>query len=189
MTYICVGSDTSPGKEKTGFRYMVARILAVLIIGSSVQTGATGDTNSDRDVDANGESTLLSKHLSKKSDYSAPDGSDVRLLVQGSRGSMAHFQLAPGRTSEAVAHLTVEEIWYFLAGRGEMWRKLDNREEITEVYPGMSINIPVGAYFQFRALGDKALEAVAVTIPPWPGRDEAYDVPGRWPSVAMDAPE
>ena len=44
----------------------------------------------------------------------APDGSDVRLLLRGSRGSTAHFELGPGQTSKAVRHRTVEEVWYFV---------------------------------------------------------------------------
>src|SRR4051812_40767850 len=41
----------------------------------------------------------------------APDGSDVRPLLRLAGGSLAHFALAPGRVSRAVAHRTVEEIW------------------------------------------------------------------------------
>ena len=52
----------------------------------------------------------------------APDGSDVRVLLRLADGSMAHFELAPGRVSRAVEHRTVSEIWYVVAGRGEMWR-------------------------------------------------------------------
>lgn len=119
--------------------------------------------------------------LPERPDVIAPDGSDVRLLPATERGSMAHFTLAPGRTSVAVAHRTVEEVWYFLTGRGELWRKLGDREEVTAVEPGVAITIPVGTHFQFRALGPEPLTAVAVTMPPWPGMDEAYPVPGRWP--------
>src|SRR5262245_32644925 len=64
---------------------------------------------------------LDTKRLPARPDVVAPDGSDVRILLQTSRGSMAHFELAPGRTSKAVRHRTVEEIWFVLAGRGEMW--------------------------------------------------------------------
>ena len=64
------------------------------------------------------------KRLPTAPDVVAPDGSDVRILLALPSGSMAHFELAPGQTSAPVAHRTVEEIWYFLRGRGEMWRKL-----------------------------------------------------------------
>ena len=128
------------------------------------------------------QSSFDTKSLPKRPNYSAPDGSAVRLLVKGHRGSMAHFELDGGHTSKAVAHKTVEEIWYFLSGRGEMWRKLGDKEEIVSVHRNVSISIPKGTRFQFRSLGKAPLEAVAVTMPPWPGAEEAYDVTGKWPA-------
>ena len=47
----------------------------------------------------------------------APDGLDVRALLGLEGGIMAHFELGAGETSIAVAHKTVEEIWYVLSGR------------------------------------------------------------------------
>ena len=120
------------------------------------------------------------KTLPQERDGVAPDGSDVRLLLELERGGMAHFELAPGRTSKPVMHRTVEEIWYFVGGRGEMWRRQGAREEVVAVEPGVCLTIPLGTHFQFRATGDEPLAAVGVTMPPWPGPDEAYDVPGRW---------
>jgi mannose-6-phosphate isomerase-like protein (cupin superfamily) len=108
----------------------------------------------------------------------APDGSDVRALLATERGSMAQFELAPGRTSRAVRHRTVEEIWYVLGGRGEMWRKLDADEVVVALEPGVILTIPVGTSFQFRSRGPEPLTAVAVTMPPWPGDDEADAVAG-----------
>ena len=110
----------------------------------------------------------------------ALDGSDVRVLLGLSRGTFAHFELAAGATARAVAHHTVEEIWYFVGGQGEMWRKLADQEQIVTVEPGVCITIPVGTSFQFRALGDEPLAAVSVTMPPWPGDGEAHEVQGRW---------
>jgi mannose-6-phosphate isomerase-like protein (cupin superfamily) len=123
------------------------------------------------------------KRLPVSPNVRAPDGSDVRVLLALSGGSMAHFTLAAGKTSAAVAHYNVEEIWYFLGGRGEMWRKLGDQEEVTPVEAGVCITIPRATRFQFRALGsagDPPLVAVAVTMPPWPGDDEAYTVTGIW---------
>lgn len=115
----------------------------------------------------------------------APDGSDVRVLLGLQAGGMAHFQLAAGQTARAVTHRTVEEIWYVVAGRGEMWRRAGAREEVTVLEPGVCLTIPLGTHFQFRAAADQALSAVAITMPPWPGPDEAVWVPGPWmPSVA-----
>jgi mannose-6-phosphate isomerase-like protein (cupin superfamily) len=120
------------------------------------------------------------RRLPERPDVVAPDGSDVRILLSLGGGSMAHFSLAGGRTSRAVAHRTVEELWYFLGGRGEMWRSLGDRSEVVEVSAGTCISIPVGTSFQFRALGDEPLEVVGVTMPPWPGEDEAAFVEGPW---------
>jgi len=114
-------------------------------------------------------------------DAMAPDGSEVRLLANGERASMAHFRLPPGAVARAVRHATVEEVWYFVAGRGRMWRKDETGEEVLEVYPGLSLDIPLGTAFQFRCDGDAPLEAVGATIPPWPGPDEAIFVDdGPW---------
>ena len=113
-------------------------------------------------------------------DVMAPDGSEVRLLAAASRGSMAQFTLPPGAVSKAVAHRTVEEVWLVLSGQGRMWRKLGDHEETVELRPGVSIAIPVGARFQFRNDGDELLDCVGVTMPPWPGMDEAVEVPGIW---------
>src|SRR5215470_8240229 len=94
----------------------------------------------------------------------APDGSDVRILLGLAGGGMAHFELAPGATSIAVAHRTVEEIWYFLSGRGEVWRKQDDREEVVSVDPGVCITIPQATHFQFRSFGPQPLTALGVTM-------------------------
>lgn len=123
---------------------------------------------------------IRSKNLSTRADVLAPDGSEVRILVASSRGSMAHFRLLPGQVSLAVAHRTIEEIWYVLSGQGRMWRKLGEDEGVVDLEPGLSLTIPVGAHFQFRNDGDTPLDIVGVTMPPWPGPDEAYAVPGKW---------
>ncbi|MBV9748532.1 MAG: cupin domain-containing protein [Acetobacteraceae bacterium] len=93
---------------------------------------------------------------------------------------MAQFTLPTRTVSRAVAHRTVEEVWYFVSGRGRMWRRLGGQDEVTEVRPGTSIAILVGTHFQFRADGDEPLVAVGVTMPPWPGEAEAYAVEGCW---------
>jgi mannose-6-phosphate isomerase-like protein (cupin superfamily) len=114
-------------------------------------------------------------------DCLAPDGSEIRLLVTGERGSCVHCTLPPRKASLPVTHRSVEEIWYCLAGRGEMWRKLGAAEETVAVSPGSSLTIPCGAHFQFRNPGDAPLEFVLVTMPPWPGEQEAVRVEDHWP--------
>jgi mannose-6-phosphate isomerase-like protein (cupin superfamily) len=124
---------------------------------------------------------FATKRLPAALNYFAPSGSDVRLLLGLARGDMAHFELGPGRVTEAVTHRTVEEIWFFLKGRGMMWRKQGDREEEVPVEPGVCITIPVGTHFQFRSFGYEPLAAVAVTMPPWPSADEAVKIEGKWP--------
>ena len=63
-----------------------------------------------------------------------------------------------------------------------MWRRQGEREETVDLAPGTCLTIPVGTAFQFRASRDGALAAVAITMPPWPGEDEADFVEGAWPA-------
>ncbi len=118
----------------------------------------------------------------------APDGSDVRPLLGLDGGTMAHFALAPGQTSKAVVHRTVEEIWFIVSGRGQMWRRQDGTEAIVDLQPGVCLTIPLGTQFQFRCLGDVPLAAIGVTMPPWPGEGEAVVVPGPWPVTVGPMP-
>jgi mannose-6-phosphate isomerase-like protein (cupin superfamily) len=113
----------------------------------------------------------------------APDGSDVRALLALPGGSMAEFELRAGHVSAAVTHRTVEEIWYVQAGRGEMWRRQGAREEIVTLETGVCLTIPQGTHFQFRALDGGALRVLGITMPPWPGADEAIVVTGPWPAT------
>jgi mannose-6-phosphate isomerase-like protein (cupin superfamily) len=110
----------------------------------------------------------------------APDGSDVRVLAGLSRGGMAQFELRAGKTSKAVTHRSVEEIWFVVSGDGEMWRKQDDREEIVALRPGVCVTIPCGTHFQFRASNAGALTIIGVTMPPWTDDDEAVAVRGPW---------
>lgn len=120
------------------------------------------------------------KRISAAPDAIAPDGSEVRVLCQLSRGGLAVFSLPPGAVSRAVAHHAVEEVWYFLSGHGRMWRKLNDQEETVEVSSGISITIPAGTNFQFRCDGAQPLLAIGATMPPWPGETEAYAAQGIW---------
>jgi mannose-6-phosphate isomerase-like protein (cupin superfamily) len=129
--------------------------------------------------------TWETKQLPARPDAVAPDGSDVRILLGLAGGTLAHFELAPGETSIAVVHRSVDEIWFCVGGRGEMWRSDGRRDDVVELDPGVCLTIPVGTRFQFRTLGDEPLAAIGVTMPPWPGEGEAAPVEGRWaPTVA-----
>jgi mannose-6-phosphate isomerase-like protein (cupin superfamily) len=128
------------------------------------------------------------KLLPRNRDAIAPDGSDVRVLLEVRGGGLAHFELAAGQTSVAVRHRSVEEIWYFLRGTGEMWRRSGADEEAVAVSTGVCVTIPLGTCFQFRASGEGPLTAIAATIPPWPGTGEAVIVSGRWEPTVERGP-
>ncbi len=113
-------------------------------------------------------------------DAYAPDGAEVRLLGALRGGSMAHFRLPPGACSKAMVHRTVEELWFVVAGAGELWRSADGVEQVVTLQPGVALSIPCGTSFQFRAGAASEVAVVGVTMPPWPGDDEAIAVTGCW---------
>ncbi|MGD9712519.1 MAG: cupin domain-containing protein [Thermomicrobiales bacterium] len=110
----------------------------------------------------------------------APDTTEIRVLLAGERGSMAHGTLASGSISLPVRHRTVEEIWYVLHGEADLWRKQGDREEIVRLRPGVSLTIPLGTAFQFRTVGAEAFRFLMVTMPSWPGDQECDVVDGIW---------
>lgn len=106
-------------------------------------------------------------------DAIAPDGSRIRLLVTDARqASLVEVTLPAGDVSRPVRHRTVEEIWFFLEGRGRAW--VDG--EIHEVGPGSRLVIPTGRPFQFAAGPEGPLRFLCYTSPPWPGPEEAVSV-------------
>jgi mannose-6-phosphate isomerase-like protein (cupin superfamily) len=120
------------------------------------------------------------KTLGEGVDTTAPDGTAVRVLLSLAGGSMIHFELHAGAVSHAVTHRTVEEIWFVVSGGGSIWRRQAGVESIDPLAPGTSLTIPLGTAFQFRADAGSALAFVAITMPPWPGMDEATSAQGPW---------
>ncbi len=124
---------------------------------------------------------METRYLPDDSDCLAPDGSEIRWLAATEHGSSVHCTLPTGGVSLAVAHHHVQEIWYFIEGQGEVWRRDDDGEEIVETRPGVSLTIPAGTHFQFRNTGEGPLRFLITTMPPWPGDEEAYRVEDHWP--------
>lgn len=122
-----------------------------------------------------------SNQVKTEYDLLAPDGSEIRLLHSLSGASVVHCSLPVGAVSTPVTHRTVEEVWFFLAGAGQVWRRQGERELVLDVKRGDSLTIPLGTQFQFRNTGDVPLEFLIATTPPWPGEDEAIVLDaGRW---------
>jgi mannose-6-phosphate isomerase-like protein (cupin superfamily) len=133
---------------------------------------------------ANRPGPWVTTDLPENYHYLAPDGSEIRLLASFDAGGLAHCRLPAGKISGPVRHRTVKEIWYVVSGHGEVWRADGVHEEIVTIEPAMCLTIPTGASFQFRTVGDDALEMVIATLPAWPGASEAVPVRGCWTMTA-----
>ena len=124
----------------------------------------------------------LTKNIAGAVRVVAPDGLEVRILNRMKGGSMAEFRLGPLGVGRTIRHRTVEEIWFITSGSGEIWRDGVEGGRPVALSPGVSVAVPPGTAFQVRA-GSDGFAAVAITMPPWPGEDEAELVPGRGPWV------
>jgi mannose-6-phosphate isomerase-like protein (cupin superfamily) len=113
-------------------------------------------------------------------DARSPAGAEIRYLMEGETGGMIHSTVPPGQVNRATVHATVSEFWHVLSGEGEIWRRDSAGEQTTPLNPGVSIDIPVGTAFQYRCIGLKPLQFLCVTMPPWPGDQEATVIPGPW---------
>ena len=76
---------------------------------------------------------MQSASLPPEPQATAPDGSAIRFLLKGSRGELNHFTLPPHQTSTAVVHRSIEEIWYVLEGKGQVWRQEGDNEEVLDL--------------------------------------------------------
>ena len=120
-----------------------------------------------------GEAPWRTADLRAEPDYLAPDGSEIRLLLSTPAGGLAEARLPAVATAAPVSHKTVEEVWFVIAGEGELWRSLDGDEELVDLHAGRCVTIPRGAAFQFRARGEGTLRVLIATMPEWPGAQEA----------------
>lgn len=119
--------------------------------------------------------------LDEEYDYLAPDGSEIRLLPEVGGGGLSHCTLPVGASSQAVSHKTVDEVWYFFSGQGQLWRKCSDRyHSVLDVEPGISVTTPCTTAFQFRSTGDEPLCILIATLPRWPGHQESTEVEGYW---------
>ena len=130
------------------------------------------------------EPILPLAHRADTPDAVAPDGSEIRFLADQRHGtqnaSVVEVTLAAGQVSRPVRHRTVEEVWYILEGAGQVWRCPPEANPdpamIAPVAPGDALTIPTGWRFQFSASVAGPLRFLCVTMPPWPGEDEALPV-------------
>lgn len=113
-------------------------------------------------------------------DARSPAGADIRFIMDGSTGNMIHSTVPPRQINRATVHATVSEFWFILEGVGEIWRKDEKDERVARLEAGVSIDIPVGTAFQYRNIGDVELKFICISMPRWPGDDEASHLDGVW---------
>ena len=118
--------------------------------------------------------------LTENPDAKSPAGADIRFLMDSETGNMIHSTVPPQQINKATIHATVNEFWYVLEGHGEIWRDNGEESHVTTLVPGTSINIPAGTAFQYRNVSDVDLKFICITMPPWPGDEEATYVEGKW---------
>jgi mannose-6-phosphate isomerase-like protein (cupin superfamily) len=118
--------------------------------------------------------------LPEKPQDRSPAGAEIRFLMSGATGDMIHSTVPPGQVNRATVHATVSEFWHVLSGEGQIWRRNDSGDEVTDLCAGVSINIPVGTAFQYRCTGTDPLRFICITMPPWPGHAEATIIEGPW---------
>ena len=118
-------------------------------------------------------------------DVIAPDGAEVRVLVNQSCGatklSLAEALVKPGERTACVSHRTIEEVWYIVRGTGRFHRLTPNGkdERVEEVVVGDALFIPVGYRFWVENTGPDDLRFLCCDAPAWPGHDEAV----VWPET------
>ncbi|MCK7612171.1 cupin domain-containing protein [Roseibium sediminicola] len=118
--------------------------------------------------------------LPEQPDARSPAGAEIRFIMDGPTGNMIHSTVPPGQINRATRHRTVSEFWHVLEGAGEIWRSDGAEESIVDLVAGVSIDIPVATAFQYRNVGTEPLKFICISMPPWPGDDEADYVDGFW---------
>ena len=121
------------------------------------------------------------KQLPRHYDDRAVDNSEIRLLFRTDAASVVHCTLPPKATSVAARNIETNEIWYFITGQGEFWRRQEGvgREETIRVGPGTAVTVPADVGFQFRSIGEEPLTFLCITMPPWrPG--VTIEIEGPW---------
>ncbi len=112
-------------------------------------------------------------------DVIAPDGAEIRILVDQSRGatqlSLAEALVKPGERTSCVSHKTIEEVWYIVRGTGQFHRLSPDGtdEQIVTIQLGDALFIPTGYRFWVENTGTEDLIFLCHDAPAWPGHDEA----------------
>jgi mannose-6-phosphate isomerase-like protein (cupin superfamily) len=127
--------------------------------------------------------------LPERPDAISPGGaSEIRHLIQLDDGDLTHALCPAGRAAHGATLPERYEAYFVLAGRGEIWRRLGDREGITVLRPGRWVEIPAGTEFQYRAYRETTVVFLVVVLPSW--QPDAYHTidAGPWPAGGYLAP-
>lgn len=102
--------------------------------------------------------------------FTTKDGSTIRELMRAENQTLAEATLAPGQETERHYHAESEELYYLLAGEGEM--EVDG--ERSPVGPGDAIMIPPGAWHQIAATGSEELRFLCCCAPGYRHEDTFF---------------
>ncbi len=108
------------------------------------------------------------RNLERMTSFTTKDGSQIRELLAYRNSSirkqsLAEARVPPGVTTAAHYHRQSEEIYYILAGRGQM--RIEN--ETTEVSAGDAIAIPPVLEHQITNTGAEELVFLCCCAPPY----------------------
>jgi mannose-6-phosphate isomerase-like protein (cupin superfamily) len=102
--------------------------------------------------------------------FTTKDGSTIRELMHTAAQSLAEASLSPGQQTQRHYHAASEELYYLVAGEGEM--EIDG--ETTPVTVGDAILIPPGAWHQITATGGSELRFLCCCAPPYTHADTFF---------------
>ena len=108
--------------------------------------------------------------------FTTKDGSEIRELLAHRNScirnqTLAEARLLVGGSTAPHRHLKTEEIYYILAGRGEM----RIGEETREVSPGDAIAIPPGEVHEITNTGNEVLSFLCCCAPGYEHEDTVLE--------------
>jgi mannose-6-phosphate isomerase-like protein (cupin superfamily) len=119
---------------------------------------------------------MLVRSLDAAGPFTTADGSTIREpcgLPSGAtqNQSLAEASLGPGRATQRHYHAETEEIYFVLAGSGEM----ELEGERAPVAPGDAVPIPPRAWHQIRNTGQEPLRFLCCCAPAYRHEDTFFE--------------
>lgn len=131
------------------------------------------------------ETVFTTADVAKTPSFLSDDGSEIRPMPSMLDVESVHCRLPKHGVIQASKHRTVSQIWYVLAGKGDLWMKSRlGKETVLGLHPGFAVTVPLGYGFQFRNTGEKDLDIFIVNTTKWSGAGELIPIENHWPLSA-----